>query len=623
MIRRAAHTVDDRVTAYVAGVRAGEIVVGRLARLAVERHVRDLDGLSDHRFDAEEANFAIGFIECLRQSKGEWANQPLRLEPWQAFIVASLFGWLRADGKRRFRTSYIEVARKNGKSTLAAAIGHKLFVGDGEEGAEVYTAATKRDQARIVHEEAKRMARKSPGLRKLGVRIYRDNLSLPTTNSKYEPLGKDADTMDGLHIHGAIVDEIHVHPTRGVWDSLETATGSRTQPLLFGITTAGEGGNRESICWELRDYSRKVLEGIVDDPTWFAYVAALDEARYDPDGKEIAPADDWTDERNWVKANPNLGVSVKLDDMRRKFKKAIETPAAQANFKRKHLNMWVESLTAWLPAGLWDACRGAESWYGPGGLLESVRERYRDCQCWVGGDLSGVDDLTALVFAFRRGANGNYGGDGMDVIPACWCPRNNAEGRSRNHRVPYLAWAKAGELMLTEGDSVDYQAVRQFLRRARDEWGWDIQEIAFDPHNARYLQSMLIEDGFRVVDHGQGIVKMTDPIKQTQRLILERQLRHGGHRPLAWCVSNIVAYTDTNANVKFNKKASGDKIDIAVAMVMAVGRAIDRKAQSAYDHPSGFYADDFLGDGDGVGGASDETRAQAVTYAAEDDWGIA
>jgi len=252
--------------------------------------------------------------------------------------------------------------------------------------------------------------------------------------------------------------------------------------------------------------------------------------------------------------------------------------------------------------------------------LDSIRERYRDRPCWVGGDLSGVDDLTALVFAFRRDDESG----GVDVIPACWCPRNNAEGRSKNHRVPYLAWAKAGELMLTEGDSVDYEAVRQFLKRARDEWGWDIQEVAFDPHNARYLQSMLIEDGFRVVDHGQGIVKMTDPIKQTQRLILERQLRHGGHRPLAWCVSNIVAYTDTNANVRFDKKRSGDKIDIAVAMVMAVGRAVERKAQSAYDHPSGFYADDFLNDAADDGGEANEDRRQPTAlYAAEDDWGIA
>ena len=586
--RKRQPAIDKRVTQYLRGVQSGRLVVGRLVRQAVERHLHDLQHRRDCWFDTEEANFAISFIECLRQSKGEWAGKPLHLEPWEAFLVASIFGWKRTDGTRRFRTAYVEVARKNGKSTAAAAIGIKLFFADNEQGAEVYTAATKREQAKIVHEEAKRMVQASPALSSV-VQIYRDNLLLERTRSRYQPLGKDANTLDGLNLHAAIVDEIHAHPTRELWDVLETATGSRRQPLLLGITTAGEGNSRESICWELRAYSQKVLEGLVDDPSWFAFVAALDEARYDPDGQQISPADDWTDEANWIKANPNLHVTVKLDDLRRKFKKAIETPAAQANFKRKHLNMWVESHAAWLPMGLWDACAGGEQWYGPQGLLPAISERYRGEPCWVGGDLSSVDDLTALVFAFRRG-------DGVDVIPCCWCPRDNAVGRSRDRRVPYLAWSTAGEIMLTEGNSVDYQAVRALLNRARGEWGWDVREVAFDPHNARYLQSMLIEDGFKVTDHRQGFISMNDPIKQTQRLILERQLRHGGHRPLAWCVANIVAKTDQAGNIRFDKELASEKIDIAVAMVMAVGRAVGTATRSAYDQPTGMYASDFTGE---------------------------
>lgn len=564
----AKESLDPRVGEYIDGVLTGGIVAGRLVRMAVERHCRDLDrDESPYWFDVSEANFRIKFLECLHHSKGEWAGQPIKLEPWQAFLVAVLFGWKQqSDGARRFRTGYVELARKNGKSTIAAALGHSLFVADGEEGAEVYTAATKRDQAKIVHEEAKRMAKKSPLLNR-SVKTCRDNLFHRATNSKYEPLGADADTQDGLNVSGAIVDEVHAHKTRELWDVLETATGSRRQPLILGITTAGSGGDKESICWELHQYSRKVLEGQVDDDSWFAFVAALDEAQLDANGTEIVPADDWTDERVWAKANPNLGVSVKLDDLRRKFKKAMETPAAQNNFRRKHLNQWTESTTAWLPAGLWESCAGGH-WYGPHGLLEEIREKYRGRPCWVGGDLSSVNDLTGFVFAFPDDMGG------VDVIPFAWCPRDNAIGRSRDRRVPYMTWSQRGVLFLTEGNSVDDEAPRRLILQARDEWGWDVREVAIDPYNAAHLLKRLGEDGFVAFEHRQGYLSMNEPIKTTQKAILDRKLRHGGHPVLAWCVSNVVVRPDPAENLKFDKAKSGDKIDLAVAMTMAVGRAI-------------------------------------------------
>ena len=553
----------ERFDAYVEDVQSGEVVACRFVRQAVDRHVRDMrDG--DGRglwFDAEEAEASIRFIECLRHSKGEWAGEHLRLEPWQCFFIGSIFGWQKWSEERqrhyrRFKTIYQEVARKNGKSTVAAGIGLKLFIFDDESGAEIYTAATKRDQARIVHEEAKRMVRKS-ALRDV-VTILRDNMVYG--DNTYLPLGGDTGRADdGLNMHGGIVDELHAHKTRQLYDDLETATGSRRQSMLIAITTAGEGGNHETICWEVRQYTSKVLDGIIDDDTFFGIIYTIDKS------------DDWTDPTMWIKANPNLGVSVHLDDIERKCIKAKETPAAQNNFRRKHVNEWVESSQAWLSSGLWDENSGGD-WYGDGGLTAEALEKFRGRKCWIGGDLSSVDDLTAFVAAFPTD-------DGfMDVLSFCWCPRNNAVGFERDKKTPYTAWEQLGQCYLTEGDSVDYDSVRDVLRRMRDEWQWDIQEINMDPHNARYVFTKLVEsDEFResqVLEHRQGYVSMNDPVKQTQKILLDRKLRHGGHRPLAWCVSNVVTRMDPAGNIKFDKDKSGSKIDLAVALVMAVGRAV-------------------------------------------------
>jgi len=540
-----------RFDAYVDGVLSGEIVACRFVRLAVERHVRDLEHGADRglEFDEDEASASIRFIECLKHSKGEWAGENVHLEPWQCFIVGSIFGWMkwsedRQRWYRRFKTAYEEVARKNGKSTKAAGIGLKLFVFDDEGGAEVFTAATKRDQAKIVHEEAKRMVRKS-ALKEV-VTILRDNMLYG--DNVYRPLGADADTLDGLNMHGAIVDELHAHKTRELYDVLDTATGSRRQSLLLAITTAGEGGNPEAICWETRQYTSKVLEGIIEDDSFFGIIYTLDDE------------DDWTDPDTWCKANPNLGVSVFVDDLERKCIKARETPAAQNNFRRKHCNQWVESAQAWLPVGLWDSNKGA------------LAKDYAGRKCWIGADLSSVDDLTAVVAVFPDD-DGNF-----DVMPFGWCPRDNAIGRQRDKKVPYTTWAEQGQLFLTEGASVDYDSVRALLRRMRDVWKWDIQEINMDPHNARYVFTKLVEeDEFRetqVLEHRQGYISMNDPIKQANKLLLDNRLRHDGHSPLAWCVSNVVTRTDPAGNIKFDKEKSSEKIDLAVAMVMAIGRAV-------------------------------------------------
>jgi len=555
---------------YLDAIESGRRVAGRLERLAVQRHRRDEEEQERRGvyFDEDELDFTVKLCEGLKHSKGKWAKEYIHLEPWEVFILGSLFAWKRCDtGKRRFRSGLVCVARKNGKSLLGATIGHRCFAFDNEQGAEVYTFATKLKQAKIVHEEAKRMARSSDWLSSR-VTVLRDNLSIATTNSKYEPLASDSHTEDGLNVHCAIGDEIHAHPDATLWDVIDTATGAREQPLVLGITTAGDADATESLYFRLKDYSVKVLENIIDDDTWFCFIAQLDTAKYDESGAQIAEADDWTDEAVWPKANPNLGVCVFLDDLRQKAKKALEDPAKMLDFQKKHLNMEVASYETWIYPEIWKTNAGGD-WYGADGIKQEVMDRFRGRRCSAGLDLSSVGDLTALVLAFRT-EDGFY-----DILPYCWCPRNNAIGRQRDKRVPYMAWANLGQMFLTEGDSVDYGAIINHLLWLREEWKIQFNCIAVDPHNARATITELQEKhGFEVLEHQQGWKSMNDPIKQTTKLILDRKVRHGGHLPLQWCVSNVQIPANKTDNMRFDKDKSREKIDLGVAMTMAIGREV-------------------------------------------------
>ena len=336
---------------YAEDVLNGQVVACKWVQLACERHLTDLDRDSVY-FDEKEANKVINFFpEYLRHSKGEWANRPFHLAPWQEFIVGSLFGWKNKETRyRRFRIAYEEVARKNGKTTMIAGIGNFLFLADKEPGAEVYTAATKKDQAALSHSESVRMVKKSPKLRNR-VGIYRNNMSIDSTASKYQPLGADADTVDGLNIHGGLIDELHAHKTRDMWDVLETATGSRRQPLQMAITTAGV--DQTGICYEQHEYVQQILKRTIEDDSYFGIIYTLDLNKDCPNIKK-EDEDDWTNEEVWIKANPNLGFSAKLDDLQRKAKKAKIIPAAQNNFLRKHMDVWTQQVDRWIDLDLWD-----------------------------------------------------------------------------------------------------------------------------------------------------------------------------------------------------------------------------------------------------------------------------
>lgn len=531
---------------YIDDVVAGRQVACKWVRLAAARHLSDLEtgvarGL---RFDEQAARVAVAFFSLLKHSKGEWAGRPVTLEPWQQAIIWIVFGWKRADGTRRFRTVYEEVARKNGKTTKAAGVGLYLFLADGEPGAEIYTAATKRDQARIAHSEATRMVKASPQLRKL-VGIFKDNLHVEETASKFEPLGADADTMDGLNVHGAIIDELHAHKTRDTWDKLETATGSRRQPLVFAITTAGF--DRQSLCWQLHEYTEKVLSGVVEDDSFFGIVFTLDEG------------DDWQDESNWIKANPNLGVSKKLDDMRRKAKRAAEMPAALNAFLRLELDVWTQSETKWVNLEHWQACGQAVNEAG-----------LRGRTCYGGLDLSSTTDLTAWVLVFPPEA----AEDAYQVLCRFWVPEDSILERSRRDRVPYDAWVRQGFITATPGNVVDYDFV---LAQVDEDLGtFDLRQVAFDRWGAAKLQTQLMELGDEdfLVGFGQGFASMSPPMKELEKLILGHGLAHGNNPVLTWMADNLVAAEDPAGNIKPDKGHSRERIDGMVALIMALDRAI-------------------------------------------------
>ncbi|CAK0778936.1 putative Protein YmfN [Gammaproteobacteria bacterium] len=417
-------------------------------------------------------------------------------------------------------------------------MGLYLLFADKEPGAEVYSAATKRDQARIVHGEAIRMVRASPALSSR-IAIFRDNLSVEKTASKFEPLGADEDTLDGLNVHGAIIDELHAHKTRGVLDVIDTATGSRRQPLLFEITTAGF--DRQSVCWEQHEYGRNVLEGLVKDDSFFCFVASIDDD------------DDWRNREVWIKANPNLGISVKIDDLERKAEKAKELPASQNAFRRLHLNQWTEQEDRWIEMEGWKRCDAPVD-----------PDELKGLECYGGLDLSSTTDVTAVILVFPL--EGDF-----HVLPFFWIPKDNIRKRSERDKVPYDVWVREGLMFATEGNIVDYDAIRMFFRELVKIY--NIKEVALDRWNATQLATQLEGDGLTMVPFGQGFASMSAPTKELEKLILGRRLRHGGHPVLQWMAGNVAVKQDAAGNLKPAKDKSREKIDGIVALIMAIDRA--------------------------------------------------
>ena len=544
------------VEAYARAVVNGKIVAGKLVRLACQRHLDDLVNGNARGliWDADAARHAIAFFGHLRHSTGEWAGQPFELQLWQAFVIGSLYGWKRKNGLRRFRTAYVEVARKNGKSVLLAGTALYALVADGELGSHVYAAATTRDQARIIFGEAERMVSASPALRARVTRTV-NNLAVMPTSSWFRPLSADATKMDGLNVHFAAVDEVHEHPNAEIIQKLNTATGARRQPLIFEITTAGH--DRQSVCWQHHEFSVKALEGSIPAETadsWFAYIATIDDG------------DDWTNPAVWVKANPSLSVTVKVEDLKRQVEEAREMPAQQNAIRRLRLNEWTEQATRWIDMGVWTD-----------GSSSFSEDELVGRTCYGGLDLARVNDLSSLALVFPP----ERPDEKTKIIWRHWCPQDDILRRVRRDRAPYTNWRDHGYLIATEGNTTDFQFLEAEILELATRF--NILEIAYDRTFAGELVRNLQDEGITMVEFGQGFISMGPAAAEFMRLLIGRLLQHGGNPVATWCASNVTVRRDPAGNEKPDKERSTERIDAIVAAVMAVGRLQLAQGGSVYE----------------------------------------
>ncbi|MCC7424456.1 MAG: terminase large subunit [Planctomycetaceae bacterium] len=479
------------------------------------------------------------FTKFLRHSKGEWAGRPFELLPWQwRDIIGPLFGWKRPDGTRRYRRGYIEVPKKNGKSQMFSGLSLYLLAGDKEPGAEIYSAAIDRDQASIVYNEAANMVESSPELQsRLQVVRSTKRIVFHHNRSVYRALSADVPAKEGLNAHAVLIDELHAQKSRELWDTLRYAGASRRQPLHLAITTAGF--DRHSICWEQHDYAAKVLDGTIDDPSFFAFMAAA------------SMEDDWTDPEVWRKANPGFGITISAEQFAEDCREAQESPAKENSFRRYRLNQWTEQETRWLSMEKWDAC---------GTPLDDLDGK----ECFGGLDLSSTTDISAFVLVFPVD-------DGYDVLPFFWVPEEGARVRERKDRVPYSQWIRAGLIEATPGEVVDYDVVRKRIEELGKRF--QIREIAIDRWNATQLATQLESDGFEMVAFGQGYASMSAPTKRLEELILCRKISHAAHPVLRWMAGNVAIEKDAADNWKPSKNRSRERIDGIVALIMALDRA--------------------------------------------------
>ncbi len=497
-------------------------------------------------YDEGAAAHVVSFFQDhLRLTKGRWAGKPFILMDWaRQDVIEPLFGWMRVDGSRRFRLAYIEVPKKNSKSTMCAGIALYMMAGDGENSSEVYCCAADRNQAGIVYKHASAMAKASPLLRPYIV--ARDStkvLAIPSSDGSLRVLSADSYTAEGIDAHAVIFDELHTQKNRALWDCLRYSGAARRQPMIVAITTAG--WDRMSICYKMHTRAVQVLEGSLQDDSFFAYVRSAD--------KE----DDWTDPKVWKKANPALGDIIQLEDMTRECEEAQESLSNENAFRRYRLCQWTEQEHRWLSMDKWNAC-------GEPFDVEELKGR----KCYGGLDLSTTTDLSALALLFPP----TIGEPNYKLLMRFWAPRENAELRARTDRAPYLEWGQAGLLTLTEGDVTDYEVIRRDINELADTYGIDV--LAVDrAFQGIQLYTQLKADGLNVKPHGQGFLSMAAPTVAFERLVLAGMLRHGGNPILRWMASNVTVETDAAGNIKPSKAKSQERIDGIVAGVMAVGQA--------------------------------------------------
>ncbi|MCE6992091.1 terminase large subunit [Dyadobacter sp. CY323] len=543
---------------YADDIRSGKIPACKYVRLAVEKY-HDQQARSEELgiiWDEKAAQRVLSFIELLCFTAGSEAGKPFKLEGWQSFLVANLFGWKKYDSTdnqfyRVYRECYCEIPKKNGKTELGAAIAIYMLVADKEDGAQVYTAAYTRDQARLCFNAAQRMVKKSPFVKKR-VRSLTNNMSVPESFSTMSAISHDAGNSEGKNTHCAIYDEFHVHLTDDLKMSLESGMASRKQPILFTPTTAGS--NKQAPCYKFRQTCINILEGRSNISDTFALIFTIDED------------DDWNEEATWWKANPNLGVSKQLEYLRNKYKKAKENGREEVDFKTKQLNLWVDAAITWLKEKYWDACS------------DPLDDIPLDAVCYGGVDLGETSDFTAYSKYFP---DYNY------VTTRYYVPEETAEYAAR-FGIDYKQWANDGFMVLTPGKTTDHEWLKQDIYE--DASKYDMRFISMDPWHAAMLKLQLEEelgttyaairreDGSldfdyhsKVQTYKQAAANMSPPTKQFEEIVMNGTLRHDGNPISAWMLKNVALHKDAIGNIRPDKAKSRDKIDGIVAKIIAIG----------------------------------------------------
>ena len=510
----------------------------------------------DSKYSKDAADYAVAFIQALCHTKGSWAGKPFELIDWQEQIIRDIFGILKPNGYRQFNTAYVEIPKKMGKSELAAAIALLLTCGDNEERAEVYGCAADRQQASIVFEVAADMVRMCPALNKrVKILASTKRLIYLPTNSFYQVLSAEAYSKHGFNIHGVVFDELHTQPNRKLFDVMTKGSGdARMQPLYFLITTAGDNVN--SICYEVHQKAKDLLAGRKHDATFYPVIYGAEED------------DDWTDPKVWEKVNPSLGITVSIDKIKAACESAKQNPAEENSFRQLRLNQWVKQSVRWMPMEKWDKC-----------AFKVDPEKLKGRVCYGGLDLSSTTDITAFVLVFPPVDED----DKFHILPYFWIPEENLDLRVRRDHVNYDLWQKQGFLKTTEGNVVHYGFIEAFIEELGTQY--NIKEIAFDRWGAVQMTQNLEGLGFTVVPFGQGFKDMSPPTKELMKLTLEEKIAHGGHPVLRWMMDNIFIRTDPAGNIKPDKEKSTERIDGAVALIMALDRAIRHEGNdgSVYD----------------------------------------
>lgn len=534
---------------YAQQVRTGNILTCEFVQLAVDRYYRDMDNALDKGwyFDRKAAQRAISFIERLKHTKGQWAGLRFKLEPWQQFIIWNIFGWKMADGTRRFRYAYVEIARKNGKTALSAGIGLYMLFADGESRPEVYSAATVKDQARICFSDAVEIV-KATDLKNY-LTPYRNSIVYELKGGMMKPLSSDYGTHDGLNPSCGIIDEFHAHKDSGMFDVIKSAFGARKQPLMFIITTAGF--NKAGACYAYRDNVIKILRGINEDDTLFGIIYTMD------------ANEEWDNPQMWIKSNPNLGVSLFPNYLEDQVNDAKNRPEAVRNVMTKNVNLWVDAEKTWILDDAWMKCVGT-----------TEIEDLRGCECWGGLDLSNVSDITAFVLIFHEN-------DKFQLLPFFWIPEEKMLEKIRKENINYDLWVKAGFVKVTSGNVLDYEFVKADILQITEMY--DLQSSAYDRWNSSQTIIDLQNEGMECNPFGQGYGSMSAPSKEFEKLVLSEKIEHFGNPVLRWMLSSTLIKTDPAGNIKPDKEKSVQKIDGIVASIMALGEWMTAQAEDDND----------------------------------------